>query len=79
MIITRQLFLAIIYSPNEAVVTALDKAICGCGYCYHWVYKMGLGRFNPLQNEMDAELKDIKTAEQLYKFVKDKNTKNMLA
>jgi hypothetical protein len=72
MKITKALFSSIINNQNPAIITALDRATCGCGYCFHWVFQMSMGKFNPLQNEMDAELKDVKTAEDLYSFVKRK-------
>ena len=72
MKLTKVLFTAIINNNNPALITALDRSTCGCGYCYQWVYQMSLGKFNPMKNEMDMELKDVKTAEELYRFVKSK-------
>ena len=72
MKLTKPLFVSIVSNPNPATIAALDKSTCGCGYCFHWVYQMSMGKFNPLQNEMDVELANMKSAEDLYNFVKQK-------
>ena len=72
MKLKKQLFLAIISNPNPAIISTLDRTSCGCGYCYWWVYHLNSGKWNPMLTEMDMELKDIKTAEDLYEFVKQK-------
>lgn len=60
---------------NAKDLTVVDNSFCGCGYIRHWVEKMDRGRWNPMLTEMDFELKDVKTIEQLYEFVKGKSMK----
>jgi hypothetical protein len=72
MKLQKQLFLSIISSSNPTIISTLDRTLCGCGYCYHWVFRMESGKFNPMLTEMDAELKDVATPEQLYDFIKHK-------
>lgn len=54
---------------TEQSARHLDKMFCQCGYVSHWVYKMQRGHFNPMLNEMDCELKDVKTPQELYEFL----------
>ena len=65
-------FIYLMTTPNRETVDHLDRLMCGCGYIRHWVYNMGSGKWNPMLNEMDAELKDVRTLEDLYRFINTK-------
>ena len=62
-------FLYLMSAPTMKIVEHLDRCICKCGYIRHWTFAMKSGTWNPMINEMDAELKDVKTVEELYNFV----------
>lgn len=71
--ITRKQFAQMLSATDRSVlnhaVTKLDKLFCRCGYVRHWVFNMAMGSWNPLLTEMDYEMRDVKTAEQLYDFL----------
>ena len=73
MNIDREFFLHVINHPSRKLVAHLDRVACGCKYIHHWIYNMDKGKWNPNLNEMDFELRDIKTPEQLFDFIKQKH------
>lgn len=62
-------FLFILNHATPELIKELDREFCGCGYVYHWFYMQMEGTWNPNQNELDYELRDVHTAEQLYDFL----------
>jgi len=72
--IDKEFFLFLLRNnPSAELLSHLDRVFCKCGYIRHWCIEMTMGRWNPMQNEMDAELKDIHTLEQLYEFLIARN------
>ncbi len=69
MQITKGNFISILQDPTPEAIDEIDRALCRCGYIHHWYYKMMAGTWNPMLSEMDYELKDVKTTEQLYEFL----------
>jgi len=70
MQLDKALFLYLLRNrPTPELISHLDRLACGCNYIHHWYYNMGIGRWNPHLTEMDMELKDVKTIEQLYDFI----------
>lgn len=57
-------------------VKKLDGLFCRCGYVRHWVYNMVMGQWNPMLTEMDYELRDVKTKEELYDFLISKQNES---
>jgi len=72
MTLSRQQFIDAVYSATERTVGDLDAQCCGCGYVRHWIFRMNYGQWNPMLTEMDAELREVTTVEQLYEFLTSK-------
>jgi len=72
MHIDRELFTYLIEHPTPDLMRQLDRTLCGCNYCYHWVYQMQSGGYRPLINELDAELAQVHNTSMLYDFLKSK-------
>ena len=66
---TKGQFVYAVNNSNHHTLTMLDKMFCGCGYVWHWVENMSRGTWNPNLNEMDHELRDVHTPEELYEFL----------
>ena len=74
MTLDKALFLFLLRNrPTPELINHLDRIACKCGYIHHWYYNMSIGRWNPGLNEMDIELKDVKTMDQLYEFLISKH------
>jgi len=63
-------FISAVLNATEHTVDHIDSRTgCGCHYVRHWVLNMDRGRWNPGLNEMDHELRDVHTPEELYDFL----------
>lgn len=74
MVIDKAVFVYVLSTnPPSDILRALDRGACGCNYIYHWYVNMHMGQWNPALNEMDHELRDIKTAGDLFDFLQNRN------
>lgn len=73
MTIDKELFCFLLGRPNVELTHQLDRVACQCHYVFHWTYNMNMGSWNPEVNEMDYELRDVHTAEELYEFLMKKH------
>ena len=73
MVFTKSQFIFALNNADQRTLTLLDKMYCKkCGFVSHWVNNMSRGTWNPNLTEMDVELKDVKTPEELYEFITSK-------
>ena len=66
-------FIFLLQNPTKELIQHIDRIACHCNYTYHWYYNMNQGTWNPNLNELDYELRDVKTPQQLYTFLINKH------
>ena len=75
MTFTKDQFCHAVNHCNANTVDEIDAQLGCCHWVRHWVVGMDRGKWNPMLNEMDYELRGIKTPQQLYDFIENKTVR----